>query len=94
MKSGMEILTCVEKEIAKKYKSPFSLDGQNCYLYGKDHYFKVTLLYIDDGAIVVEHAHSLVEAKKNFFEDGDLFYIDEMAEDEIVDAIINEVEAT
>lgn len=43
-------------------------------------------------AIVIEHAFSETEAKKNVFEDGDLFYIDELTEEEMFNEMIKEIE--
>ena len=82
----------IDNRIADRYPSPFEIDGQRCYLFGKDHYFMITPFHFEYDSIIVEHAHSLEEAKKNLFEDGDRFYLDEMTDDEIYDAIINEVE--
>ena len=43
--------------------------------------------------IVAEYADSEIEAKKGLFgEDGEMFYINEMSEEEILEAIIREVE--
>lgn len=47
----------------------------------------------DYNAVVVEYAESLAEASVNRFEDGDLFFIDDLPEEEMLSAIISEIEA-
>lgn len=82
----------IDDRIADRYSSPFSIDGQRCYLYGDNHYFMITPFHFEYDSIIVEHAHSLEEAKKDLFEDGDRLYLDEMTDDEIFDAIVREIE--
>ena len=49
---------------------------------------------IDMGkAIVVEYALSETEVKKNLFEDGDLFYLNELDEEQMLQVMIQEIEA-
>lgn len=88
----IDVVKQVERSIGQRYECPFRINGQRCFLYGQDHYFMITGLDWEEKSIVVEHAHSLEEAKRDMFEDGDRFYVDEMTENEIVDAIIDEVE--
>lgn len=80
------------------YKQPFEVNGQKCFLQGKQHYFMITALpWEPPGAIVIEHADSYEEAtisKYGRFEDGDLFWLDEYENDEnkMFDAILREIE--
>ena len=46
----------------------------------------------DDQAVVVEYADSTVEASVNRFEDGDLFFLDELPAEEMLAAILAEIE--
>ena len=46
----------------------------------------------DFGAIVVEYAENFEEAKLNRFEDGDLFYLEEMDEETMFRAMLREIE--
>lgn len=92
-KSAKAVASSVERLVEKKYPVEFLVGGKKCFKHGEEHYFMITGLEWEEPAVVVEHADTLSDAKKNFFEDGDLFYIDEMSEDEIFDAIVNEVEA-
>ena len=43
-------------------------------------------------ALVLGHADNLAEAEQNRFEDGDLFYLDEMDEDAMLAAMLLEIE--
>lgn len=43
------------------------------------------------GALVVEYADSEAEAKRNRFEDGDLFYLEEMDEETMYQGMIQEI---
>lgn len=43
------------------------------------------------GALVVEYADSEVEAKRNRFDDGDLFYLEEMDEETMYQGMIQEI---
>lgn len=43
-------------------------------------------------AIVLEHAFSKTEVEKNMFEDGKLFYMEEMNEKEMFEKMIEEIE--
>lgn len=43
-------------------------------------------------ALVLGHADNLAEAELNRFEDGDLFYLDEMDEDAMFAAMVLEIE--
>ncbi|MGN0409296.1 MAG: hypothetical protein ACI4E3_02690 [Candidatus Fimousia sp.] len=44
------------------------------------------------GAIVIEYAETIEEAEKNMFEDGDLFYLDELDENQMFEQMIREIE--
>lgn len=43
------------------------------------------------GALVIEYADNYEEAKLNRFEDGDLFYLEEMDEDTMFQAMLREI---
>lgn len=68
-----------------------------CFCYNDAVFFKISnLRWKESGneVIVAEYADTEFEARKGLFgEDGDMFYLDEMSESEIVEAIIKEVEA-
>lgn len=43
------------------------------------------------GAVVIEYAENYEEAELNRFEDGDLFYLEDMDEDTMFDAMLWEI---
>ena len=71
---------------------PYVNVNNELYLYNEaaDTYFGIWHL-LDDGAIVIESCIGIEEARHRDLEDGDLFYFDEMTDDEIVEAIIREI---
>lgn len=81
----------LEQQLEKKYKKVFDIFGKKCFKAREDEFFSLTRLQWAN-AIVVEHAFSLEEAKKNMFEDGDLFYLDELNEEQMLEKMIEEIE--
>lgn len=81
----------LEKRFEKRYGSPFYVRERKCFTVSEQEFFIVSRLLCFN-AIVIEHAFSETEAKKNVFEDGDLFYIDELTEEEMFNEMIKEIE--
>lgn len=86
-----EIRIKIEKKMEETYEVCFDLMGKKCFRARKNEFFLVTALTWAN-AIVIEHAFSESEARKNIFEDGDLFYVEDMNEDEIYQGMIKEIE--
>jgi len=89
----------LEERFKLKYPAPFTLHrGKPCFQARNGHYFFLTALFPQDegadGFIVIEHADSLEEVELNRFEDGDCFYMDELTEDEMFEAMIKEIEVS
>ncbi len=81
----------LEQRFEEKYGTPFFVWKRKCFTVNEREFFRVAgLKWLN--AIVIEHAFSEEEAKKNMFEDGDAFYMDEFTEDEMLDAMIKEIE--
>lgn len=77
--------------LEKKYKS-IKINGTTAFLSEKGPVFRVDSIG-DFNAIVVEYSDNIELAKKGIFgEDGDLFYMDEMDEEQMFDAMIEEIE--
>ena len=93
-KNLTEIRDDIENRILDKYPSPFERYNKKCFRANDNTFFIVSSLRWDgDDVIVAEYADSEIEAKKGLFgEDGEMFYINEMSEKEILEAIIREVE--
>lgn len=81
----------LEERFEMKYGTPFLVWDKKCFTANENEFFRISRLSWLN-AIVVEHAFSEAEAKKNMFEDGDLFYMDEFSEDEMFDGMIKEIE--
>ena len=86
-----ERINILEDKMKERYETVFEINDQKCFKVREDEFFMLTRLSWAN-AIVIEHAFSVDEAKKNMFEDGDLFYMDEMNESEMYNAMIREIE--
>ena len=87
--------TKLEERFKGRYAAPFTVDGQLCFQARNNYFFLVTgLRFPEDGAeaIVLEFADTLDAAKRNIFEDADLYYMDEMNEEEMFQAMVKEIE--
>ena len=64
---------------------------RTCFLRPDGMLFALDFL-LPFGALVLEYADSVEEAKKNRFEDGDLFYLEDMDEETMFQCMIQEIE--
>lgn len=86
-----EYVEYLEQELSKKYEYVFDVWGQHCYKAREDEYFRISgFSYFH--AVMIEHALSEEEARKSMFEDGDRFFVEEMSKEEILKAVIHEIE--
>ena len=67
------------------------VNGISCFYTAKGSVIVVDMLP-GKRALVLGHADNLAEAELNRFEDGDLFYLDEMDEDTMLAAMIQEMD--
>ena len=81
----------LEKEFERRYKKETEVRGKKCFAVREDEFFIVSGLSWAN-AIVLEHAFSKTEVEKNMFEDGKLFYMEEMNEKEMFEKMIEEIE--
>lgn len=70
---------------------PLKVNGLSCFYTATGGVVVVDSLP-SYNALVLGHADNLAEAEQNRFEDGDLFYLDEMDEDAMLAAMILEIE--
>ena len=68
-----------------------TIDGKTCFKLEDVRIISLGCL-ASCGAFVVEYADNAEEAALNRFEDGDLFYIDEMGVDELFSAMRQEID--
>ena len=81
----------LEKEFERRYKKETEVRGKKRFAVREDEFFIVSGLSWAN-AIVLEHAFSKTEVEKNMFEDGKLFYMEEMNEKEMFEKMIEEIE--
>lgn len=67
--------------------------GSRTFFLGPDGVSLFALDYLGPyGALVIEHAESYDDALANRLEDGDLFYLDELDEEAMFQAMLREIE--
>ena len=81
----------LEQRIRERYEVAFRVLGKNCFKARENEFFMLTRLAWKN-AIVIEHAETEEAARKNMFEDGDLLYMYEMNEENMLNAIVKEIE--
>lgn len=81
----------LEKEFAKRYQCVSPALEKKCFKARDDEFFRLARIQWAN-AIVIEHAFSEIEAKKNMFEDGDLFHIEELDEEQMLREMLKEIE--
>lgn len=79
--------------LEKKYKTIMTRD-MPCFINKNGTVFHLESMGNDFNCIVIGYADSLQEAMLCRFEDGDCFYMDELTEDEIFEAMIKEIEVS
>ena len=85
----------LEERFKKRCAIPLIVrDGKPCFQARSNCFFLVSTLKFPDGteAIFLEFADSLEDVNLNRFEDGDLYYMGEMNEEEMFQAMIKEIE--
>ena len=66
--------------------------GPKSFFLGPDGVCLFALDYLGPyGALVIEYAEDYEEARFNYLEDGDLFYLDEMDEETMFQAMLQEI---
>lgn len=81
----------LEEKLSQKYDS-ITLDGLKCFLLKNGMVCRIDSIGGEHDALVIEYADNLDLAKRNIFgEDGDLFYMDELDEEEMYEAMLKEI---
>lgn len=90
-KSRTKIRTAaLEKLFAEKFDN-FAVGSRSCFGLPDGRVIALDTLDAYD-ALVIEYADNYEEARINRFEDGDLFYLDEMNEETMFQAMLREIE--
>lgn len=95
----MEMKKNRKSEMDKRFSEKFSKmkERSDAFIGIRDEeqvYFRIDV-FPDEYALVIEYAENKAKAIRGIFgEDGDLFYLDEMDEDEMFEAMLEEVRGT
>lgn len=82
----------LNSRLARRFEN-IEIEGESCFLASNGAVFHLDSMGGKYNALVIEYADNLEMAKKGVFgEDGDLFYMDELSEDEMFEAMIKEIE--
>lgn len=77
--------------MAGRYEA-LTIGGEQCFLRSDGHVFHLDDIGDDLDCLVIEFADSRQEAERRFPDDGRLYFMDEMTEDEMFEAMIKEIE--
>ena len=94
--SVMRFMTDIEKyknymdDCLRKTNRCVNINEKNCFILSNNVVIHIDMIK-GMRALVVEYADNIDEAKINRFEDGDLFYIDEYDEGNMLKSILNEI---
>lgn len=81
----------INQHLRESYKSEM-INGTECFFLPSGTVVHLESMGDEFNAIVVGYAENRRDAEKNMFEDGDLFYMDEMSEEEMISAVTREIE--
>lgn len=79
----------LEQLLSQRFESVY-IKGNLCFCKQNGAVFSLCA-FPKDAAIVIEYADSIEEAKINRFEDGDMFYVEEMDEETMLQAVLREI---
>lgn len=86
-----DVFLDIKKRFEAKY--PVKTFGKNeCFIASNGVIFR-PFEFPGEDALGIEYAETAEEAKKNRFEDGDLFYLSELSGDALFDALVAEIES-
>lgn len=82
----------LNERLTQRFES-IMINGTPCFLLKSGEVCRLDSLGEEHNALVIEYADDLDLAKRNIFgEDGDLFYMDELDEEAMYNAMIHEIE--
>lgn len=88
-KKVVERKNYIEQLLESAYQT-IQINERNCFRDKSGRLFTLFAL-LKDGALGLEYAENIAEARLNRFEDGDLFYIEDMDKETMLQAIMNEI---
>ena len=82
----------LNQRLAQRYEN-ITINGTVCFLLNNGIVCRLDSMGGDYNALVIEYADNLDLARKNVFgEDGNLFYMDELGEEDMLIAMLQEIE--
>lgn len=85
----LKLLERLENRLSSEYEL-IEVNREKCFLLPSGAVVHL-VAFMDWKAILAEYAENIETAKLNAFEDGDLWYTEEMSEDEIFNSIMEEI---
>ena len=85
------IKTSLENRLKEEMKN-VEINGRICFATSSGGYIRLDTIGDEHNCIVIEYADDKRDANNNVFEDGDLLYINEMTEEEMLEIIKREIE--
>lgn len=92
MEQRKTMLNKINGRLAELYLKARVADRE-CFKHRSGIYFRL-FEFPGENALCIEYAENDTEAYKNRFEDGDRFFLEEYSEDEMLKAMIREIEET
>lgn len=83
----------IEDKLRERYPT-FLLHGRTSFQAPDGTILRIDTLNWAQEALVVEYAYDETWAENNVFEDGDLFYLDELSPEEMLAGMLAEIEGT
>lgn len=96
----MEVLKMISRKKRKENienrlretKQYILIEGKMCFIAKDGGFIRLDTIGDDQNCIVIEYAENEKDARNNVFEDGDLLYMNELSEDEMVKEVIKQIE--
>lgn len=84
-----ERVDAIERRLAESFDREM-VGGWNCFIRSDGSLFVLDAMF-HRGALVIGYAENAQEALINRFEDGDLFYVEDMDEEAMFQAMLEEI---
>lgn len=91
MKQMEQYRKFIEEKLSERYPT-FVLHGRTCFKAPDGTTLRIDTLNWTQEALVVEYTYDETWAENNVFEDGDLFYPDELSPEEMLAEMLAEIE--
>lgn len=82
----------IDARLSERYEG-VEINGERCFLRSAGGVFHIDTIGGEQNGLVIEFAKSRQEAEHCFPDDGRLYLMDEMTEDEMFEAMVKEIEA-